>query len=174
MRLKAGRKRWAYIARSENPSMVLERLNEFFWNLERGRMKMKIQNGSSSIVSIDLKKMKGTEKVVTDESTKAARSTGETTVSRSSIDVKVSQTLRDTLDMISEAGLSAGEVHSNVNESRVMGLLKSMDVEAKRPQLDAEMLLKLADKLSEDMQNNPTQAKNVFKDLDPKRVADLI
>lgn len=172
MRQKAQIERWRRIRRPKDSTMILNRLNHFFWFKERGIIDMKIQNASGSIVPIDLRKMKGTEKVASSD----AKKTVEATRSNRSvaIDTKVSQTLHDTLNMISEAGLTAGAVHSNVDESRVAGLLKSMDVEAKRPNLDAEALMKLADKVSEDIQNNPEQAADAFNPLDPSRIADLL
>jgi hypothetical protein len=133
---------------------------------------MKIQNGSGGVISLDLKKMKGTEKADTSNEVKTSKSSR---ADRAAVvDAKVSVTLEHTLDLISDAGLTAGEVHSNVDSARVTGLLKSMDVEAKRPKLDMEALMKLADKVSEDIQNNPEKAREAFNEIDPSRVADLL
>jgi hypothetical protein len=116
--------------------------------------------------------MKGTEKADTSNEVKTSKSSR---ADRAAVvDAKVSVTLEHTLDLISDAGLTAGEVHSNVDSARVTGLLKSMDVEAKRPKLDMEALMKLADKVSEDIQNNPEKAREAFNEIDPSRVADLL
>lgn len=133
---------------------------------------MKIQNGSGSLVPLDLTRMKGTERAEIANSKKVKE--GSQAKASDTVRTEVSRRLKDTLDLISEAGLTAGEVHSNVDESRVMGLLKSMDVEAQRPKLDVESLMNLADKVSEDMQNNPEQAQEAFNPLDPSRIADLL
>lgn len=87
---------------------------------------------------------------------------------------KLSQTLRDVVTGISESGLTAGEVHSNVDETRAAGLLYSMDVDAKRPRLDDDQIVALADKVAKDIESSPKQAVAAFQELDASRVADLV
>jgi hypothetical protein len=87
---------------------------------------------------------------------------------------KISTALRNAIDGIEKSGLTGGEVHSNVDEQRAAGLLRSIDVEAKQPRMSDKDLLKLADSVSEKMTQDPQRAVNAFKDFDAKRVADLV
>lgn len=87
---------------------------------------------------------------------------------------QLSKKLRETLSAIENSGLSPADVHSKVNQSRVEGLMNSMNIQAKRPSLSAEETLKLADRVAAQMQNQPEQALDSFKDIRPEDVSRLL
>ncbi len=109
------------------------------------------------------------KKVQEANSSKSLESTNSDRVSS-----RLSKALDSAVKGIESSGLSAGQVHSEVDEARAQGLLKSIDVQEKRPQMNTEDLLKLADKVVSDSQKNPQQAAAAFNHPDSGRVADLV
>jgi hypothetical protein len=90
------------------------------------------------------------------------------------VDTRLSQSLQTVVEQIQSSPLSAGDVHSKVKADRVAQLLNDSPVNAVRPQVPAELLLQLADKVSLQMQKSPEAAVAAFKDLQAPRVLDLI
>ena len=124
---------------------------------------MKIEN--RGLISIDVAKLPDKKNVE-----KASKTQEESGVL---VDAKLSQTLRDTVDAIARSGMSPGDVHSDVQDS-ALGLLHSMEVEAKRPRLSDEDLLGLADRVSAQMKAAPKAALAAFSKPDSDRVSDLV
>lgn len=125
---------------------------------------MKIEN--RGVIPIEtartaLKKAKATQASQTNESKKDL------------VDSKLSQALQDTVKGIQERQMTPAEVHSDVDEVRASGLLKSMDVEGSKQRLSDEELLKLADKVASDSQANPDQAMGAFNEFKSERVSSL-
>lgn len=167
MKKKHVEKRW----KLQNRFYAKSRIDQFFAYLdhvEEWSISMKIGNGGGS-TPIDLHRMKGLEKISKSDASSSAKS-----VRSDRVSAQVSQTLRDTVEKIESLGLTAGEIHSNVDASRAQGLLRSMEVEAKRPKVNNDDLLMMADRVSALMAENPSQASDAFKDIDPTRVADLL
>lgn len=91
------------------------------------------------------------------------------------VDARLSQVLSSITAAIAESGLTAGQLHSEVDENRLQHILDSFDrVEAKRPEVDWEKVLQLADSLQEEMVSDPEAAIAAFKKPNPERVADLL
>ncbi|MBN8555569.1 MAG: hypothetical protein J0L93_09005 [Deltaproteobacteria bacterium] len=130
---------------------------------------MKIQN-NRGVVSIDAK-------LNADRNAKvksgAADSAQEKTKS-DSVDTRVSQALSQALEQISQSGLSAGDVHSEVDEKKIAGLLNSFEVDSKRSRMSDQDLEKMADKVSTEMKANPQAASRAFKSIEADRVAELV
>lgn len=92
-----------------------------------------------------------------------------------SVDTKLAATLNAVTQAISESGLTAGQLHSFVDEKRLDSVLKSLDrVEGKRPEIDPAHLKELSEKIASKMESNPQAALQAFKPLDPSRVAELL
>ena len=94
--------------------------------------------------------------------------------SRSSSPGAVDRVLNKVVDDIQKSGLSAGEMHSSVDEARVSGFLRSMEAQSKQPQMSEDDLMALADKVSQVQQENPQAASDAFNSLDPHRVQELL
>lgn len=128
---------------------------------------MKIQNSGSS-KPIELNQVKAQKEA---QSTKAAHSSR----SGDQVSAKLSTALRDVTEAIQNSGLTAGELHSNVNESRAMGLLDSFDrVEEKAAPVEADKALQFANDLAEKMIAEPQAAANAFSNISRNRVEELL
>lgn len=114
------------------------------------------------IRSLDQKKIEREQAALVDESALDTR------------DIELSRRLRETIEAIGESGLSAGDFHSGLDETRVHGLLHSLEFEARRPRLADEELLALADRVQADLLAKPEQAGNAFKEISGARVAELL
>jgi hypothetical protein len=91
------------------------------------------------------------------------------------VSAKLSQVLSSITDAIAESGLTAGQLHSNVDEARLNSILDSLDrIEAKRPEVDMAKLLQMTDRVSSQMLSRPEDAVAAFKKPDPSRVSELI
>lgn len=91
-----------------------------------------------------------------------------------SVDARLSKALKAVEEEIYSTGLTAGEVHSNVDEKRIVNLLKSMEnVEAKGPSLGDEDIMAMVDSLSVKLQEDPEQALKSHHRLDGSRVLEL-
>ena len=86
----------------------------------------------------------------------------------------VDRVLGKVVGEIERSGLSAGDIHSGVDEAKVNGFLQSMEAQSKQPQMSEEDLLALADKTAHAQRANPQAATNTFNSLDPQRVAELV
>ena len=130
---------------------------------------MKIQN-DRGVISLDVnRKLEKNEKIKSG----AAESAQEKTKS-DSVDTRVSQALSQALDQITRSGLSIGEVHSEVDEQKIAGLLNSFEVDSKRARMSDQDLEKMAEKVSAEIKSNPQAASRAFKSINADRVAELV
>jgi hypothetical protein len=90
------------------------------------------------------------------------------------VDSRLSNALNSALEGISQSGITAGQVHSQMNEVVAAGLLRSSQVDSQTPRMSDEELLKMADKVVKDSQAAASQALGAFNELDPNRVAQLV
>lgn len=127
---------------------------------------MKVDNRSP--ISIDVGRAKSKESKAAGETKSQAKGL----VSNKPEDVQ--KALDRAVSDIESSGLTAGEVHSSVDETRLTGFLKSIDVQAKQPRLSDDELLKMADKVSTATRENPAQASSAFNTPDASRVAELV
>lgn len=129
---------------------------------------MKVQGGNSS-GPIDINQAKANK--AKDQASVEAKVSAQ----KDLVDTKLSQTLDNLTKAIADSGLTAGELHSHVDEDRLNRVLESIDrVDAKQPRLSDDQLLALSDRLVENMTQNPQKAASVFGSLNPSRVADLL
>lgn len=89
------------------------------------------------------------------------------------VDTRLSQALHDVLKGIEDSGLTAGVVHSHVSSKAAERLLNESPVQAVRPQLPAEMILAMADKVAAQMLANPQAATKAFGEISGARVVEL-
>lgn len=131
---------------------------------------MKIEGGGSG-APIDLNKVKAQKE---NELKEAAAKKADN--AQFKVDAKLSQTLSSITSAIEESGLTAGELHSNVDEGRALGLLESFDRvgESKQPRLEDDQILDIADKLSSAMLESPEKALDSFKQPSRGRVEELL
>ena len=131
---------------------------------------MKIEGGNKN--PIDLQKVKSQKQ----QEVKENKLAGQTARSPDQVSAKLSQTLSAITKEIEESGLTAGEVHSVIDEDRAIALLESFDRvgEGKQPTLPAEDLLEMADKLSAQFDQSPEFALSAFNAPDRNRVQDLL
>jgi hypothetical protein len=128
---------------------------------------MKIQGGNNGNRPIDFNQIKN-EKIEKSESPV-------TSTKGDSVDAKLSAALNFITSAISDSGLTAGQIHSNVDESRLENVLENLErVEAKRPQYDSQRILELSDRVVQAMANDSSGALAAFKTPDVARVADLL
>lgn len=128
---------------------------------------MKIQNSGSS-KPIELSQIKAQKEAQSAKASDKSRSGDQ-------VSTKLASALRDVTDAIENSGLSAGELHSNVNESRAMGLLESFDrVEEKAAPVEADKALQFAADLAEKMLANPQAAADAFSAPSRNRVEELL
>lgn len=128
---------------------------------------MKIQNSSSS-KPIELSQVKAQKEAQSAKATQSSRSGDQ-------VSAKLSTTLRDVTEAIQNSGITAGELHSNINESRAMGLLDSFDrVEEKAIPVEADKALQFANDLAEQMLAEPQAAANAFSNISRNRVEELL
>jgi len=128
---------------------------------------MKIQGGNNGNRPIDFAQAK------TDMAAKPG--TGAAPSPIESVDAKLSAALSFLTTAISESGLTAGQIHSQVDESRLENVLKSLDrVEAKRPQYDSERILQLSNRVAQAIEADSQGALAAFKTPNAARVADLL
>ncbi|MDB5038209.1 MAG: hypothetical protein JWQ35_1737 [Bacteriovoracaceae bacterium] len=125
---------------------------------------MKIEN-NRNIVSI----ARNSEKKNPVQATKTKSEQG-----TDQVDSKLSNALNGAVDGITSSGLTAGQVHSQVDEVKASGLLKSSSVDSSQPRLSDSDLLKKADQVAKDSKSSPSQAIAAFNNLDANRVAQLI
>ncbi len=91
-----------------------------------------------------------------------------------SVNTRLSSALRSVLEGISQSGLSAGDVHSNVSAKSVARLLDESPVsEVKQVRSPAE-LLSMADQVSQMMSFDPQAAVQAFGSIKADRVAELL
>jgi len=128
---------------------------------------MKIQGGSNGNRPIDFTQIKN-DKI--EKSNPAASPT-----KGDSVDAQLSAALNFITNAISDSGLTAGQIHSQVDESRLENVLHNLErVEAKRPQYDTQRILELSDRVVAAMASDSPGALAAFKTPDAARVADLL
>jgi hypothetical protein len=114
------------------------------------------------------------EKTQAEKSTKVENLKQEGKLPVDSVDTRLSSALRSVLDGISQTGLNAGDVHSNVSSKSVARLLDESPVsEVKKVRSPAE-LLSMADQLSQMMSADPQRAVQAFGAIKADRVTELL
>lgn len=129
---------------------------------------------SRSVVPLDTKRLQTDKKAKSAESAQKANTAVQPEKARPRNDEEIAKALQDTVQDIQESGISAGDVHSRVDESRISGFLKSIDIQGKQPRMSDDEVLKLADKVAEATEANPADASAAFNAPDATRVAELV
>lgn len=127
---------------------------------------MKI-DGKSAPINLEAKRLQKSE-------AKSAKIEKAEVAKGDSVDTRLSSALQNVLKGISDSGLSAGEVHSNVSEKTVERLLNESPVQAVRPKLSNEALLALTNKVADSMLADPHKALEAFSEIKGARVAELL
>ncbi len=128
---------------------------------------MKIQGGNNGNRPVDFNAIKSDKNEKPSSTSSSAKG--------DSVDAKLSAAINFITNAISDSGLTAGQIHSNVDEARLENVLNSLErVEAKRPQYDSQRILELSDRVASAIGSDTTAALAAFKTPDVARVADLI
>lgn len=93
---------------------------------------------------------------------------------KDNVDTKLSKTLADVVTAIESFGISAGEVHSQIEPSQVAVLLSEAKPSVARPKMSDEYLLSLTDRTNAALVSSPKTAQNLFTELRPGRVLELL
>ncbi|PIR22818.1 MAG: hypothetical protein COV44_06575 [Deltaproteobacteria bacterium CG11_big_fil_rev_8_21_14_0_20_45_16] len=130
---------------------------------------MKIQGGGSGN-PVDIQKVRAQKENAAEleKNSKAASSDW--------VDAKLSKTLASITEAIKDSGLTAAELHSNIDEERAGALLDSFErvAEGRQPRLEDDQIMAMADRVGEFMDLNPSEASSAFRQIDRNRVEDLL
>lgn len=111
---------------------------------------------------------------VRQQKTEKAKQTEQTSSPKDNVDTKLSKALSDVVTAIESFGISAGEVHSQIEPAQVAVLLSEAKPSVARPKMSDEYLLSLTDRTNAALQESPESAQNLFVDLRPSRVLELL
>lgn len=129
---------------------------------------MKIESRNSTIQLDAVRAAKQKEVKQAEEAKGAKVGSGD------SVNTQLSQALSNVLEGISESGLSAGEIHSNVSPQVVDHLLSEAPIAVSKPQIPADILLAFTDKVASMMVQDPQASLKAFSAIDPNRALELI
>jgi len=114
------------------------------------------------------------EKVQSEKSAKVENLKQDSNLPSDSVDTRLSSALRLVLEGISQTGLNAGDVHSNISSKSVARLLDESPVSEVKKTRSPSELLSLADQLGQMMAADPQNALQAFGTLKADRVAELL
>jgi len=114
------------------------------------------------------------EKVQSEKSAKVENLKQDSNLPSDSVDTRLSSALRSVLEGISQTGLNAGDVHSNISSKSVARLLDESPVSEVKKTRSPSELLSLADQLGQMMAADPQKALQAFGTLKADRVAELL
>jgi hypothetical protein len=131
---------------------------------------MKIHGGGPG-TPVDLQKVKaqkeGEAKAIKDQQQSSSSDV---------VDAKLSQTLNSITDAIQTSGITAAELHSNIDEERAATLLESFELvaQSKQPRLEDDQILEMADRVSGLMDDSADAALKAFGSVNRARVEELL
>lgn len=127
---------------------------------------MKIQGGNGA-GPVDLAQVKAKKEA---EASKESKK-----VANDSVDAKLSKTLSSLTEQIANSGLTAGELHSNIDEDRLQKVLDSIDrVDGKQPRVSDDQLLEIADRIADRILAEPQRAVAAYGSVNASRAAELL